>query len=131
MKNFIKNIFLLVVVLLLSYYTAPYFGSWYDKFSPQNSSSFLGIGKEISLFIVGLPFAYVFFTIFLFGVLSFGSKKKWIGILLIPPILFWLVLDSYHIYLPIILGIIAFVLAKLINLVISKFKRPNLPMVVK
>lgn len=131
MKNFVKNLILLIAVLILSYFTAPYFGAWYDKFSPQYSNSFLGTGKDLSLFVAGLPVAYVFFVSFIFEIFGSGNKKKWILWSLLPAALLWISIDLYYIYVPIILGVIAFLLAKLINLLISKFKHPNPPMVVK
>lgn len=131
MNNFIKNILLLVIVLVLSYFTADYFGSWYDKFSPQYSNSFLGTGKDLSLFIAGIPFAYVFFVTFIFTLFGFRSRKKWLIWLLIPPLLLWLSADRYFIYLPVILGLIAFGLTVLINLLISKLRHSNPPIVLK
>ena len=110
MNNFIKNILLLIVVLVLSYFTAEYFGGWYDLFSPQNDSLF-GAPKEITNVVVGIPFAYVFFVTFLFALLGFGNRKKWLAWLLLPALLLWISADRYFIYLPAILGLIAFGLA--------------------
>ncbi len=122
MNYFIKNVLLLVAVLILSYLTAPYFGSLYDKFSPQYNNSFLGTGKDLSIFIAGLPFAYVFFVPFLFELFGFGAKNKWIIWLLIPAVLLWISVDLYYIYLPIILCLIALLLAKLINFSFKKLR---------
>ncbi|HEY4515744.1 MAG TPA: hypothetical protein VJH67_00975 [Candidatus Paceibacterota bacterium] len=115
MKNFIKNIILLVVVLVLSYFTSEYFGKLYDYFSPLYDSSFFPIPKEGLITITGVPFAYVFFLILLFKLFAWGNKKKWIGWLLVPPLLFFGSGDIKHIYLPIILGLIAFYLGKLLQ----------------
>jgi len=123
MNKFLKNFLLLIAVFILSYLTAPYFGSFYDKFSLQYNNSFLGTGKDLSLFIAGLPVAYVFFVPFLYEIFGSGSKIKWILWLLLPPTLFWLSADRYYIYIPIILAIVAFFLAKLINFIISKLKK--------
>jgi hypothetical protein len=131
MNNFIKNIILLAAVLVLSYYTAPYFGALYDKFSPQYDGSFIGVPKSLAVFVAGLPVAYVFFVPFLLEIFGTGNKKKWIMWSLLPPALLWIFADVYYIYVPIILAVIAFALAKLINFVISKIKRPNPPMVIK
>jgi len=60
MNSIFKNIILLIVVLFLSYWTAPYFGSWYDKFSPQYDGSFLGLPRNYAIFVAGLPVAYAF-----------------------------------------------------------------------
>jgi len=104
MNKFIKNILLLVVVLALSYFTADYFGSWYDKFSPQYGGSWFNFPKSIAVFIAGI------FTLF-----GFGNRKKWLIWLLIPPLLLWISADRYYIYLPTILALIAFGLAILLR----------------
>jgi|SRR3989338_1323659 len=126
-----KNIVLFIVVLILSYFTASYFGSWYDNFSPQSDDSWFNLGKQELIFMVGLPFAYIFFTTLLFQTLASGNKTKWTIWLLVPAFFFFLSGDIQHIYLPVALAIIACVLAKLLNLLISKFKRPNTPMVIR
>lgn len=125
MNNAIKNILLLIVVLVLSYFVADYFGSWYDKFSPQYDNT-LGVGKDILKSLVGIPFAYIFFTIITFKLFGSGNKNKWTGWLLVLPFLFFASGDLKHIYLPIILALIAFGLAILIRKIfkISKYTEP-------
>ncbi len=116
--NFLKNIILLVVVLFLSYFTAEYFGSWYDKFSPQYSSFITSRGD--SIFVVGLLSAYVFFITSLFGILGYGNKKRWIFILLIPAALVFVLGDFAHIYLSVIVGLTGFFIGKLLSILVSK-----------
>ena len=106
MNNFIKNILLLVAVLVLSYFTASYFGGWYDKFSPLYDNT-LGLGKEFLRIIAGAPFAYIFFLILIFKLFGVSNKNKWIGWLLVPPFLFFASGDLKHIYLPIGLALIS------------------------
>ena len=115
MNDFIKNILLLGTVLVLSYFTAEYFGSWYDKFSPQYGGSWFNFSQSIAVFIAGIPFAYVFFVTFIFTLFGFGNRKKWLLWLLIPALILWLSADRYYIYLPIILGAFAFGLAMLLR----------------
>ena len=118
MNNLIKNILLLIVALVLSYFTAQYFGGWYDKFSPLYDNT-LGLGKEALKFITGIPFAYIFFTTLLFQSFGFGNRNKWTVWLLVPPFLFFASGDIQHIYLPIVLGLIAFGIAILIRKVLK------------
>jgi|SRR3989344_228175 len=115
MSNFIKNLVLLIVVLVLSYFTAEYFGYVYNTFSPLYDRSFFPISEEGLVVIAGIPFAYIFFTTLLFQSFGFGNRNKWTGWLLVPPFLFFASGDLRHIYLPIILGLIAFGLARLIQ----------------
>ncbi|KKQ78079.1 MAG: hypothetical protein A3A96_02715 [Candidatus Zambryskibacteria bacterium RIFCSPLOWO2_01_FULL_39_39] len=129
--NAFKNILLLATVLILSYLTASYFGSWYDNFSPQYDRSLIGLSREDLFSINGGPFAYTFFTVLLFPLFGFGNKNKWTIWLLVPALLFFGSGDIQHIYLPIILGLIALAVVKLVHVIISKLKHPNPPMVVK
>ena len=114
MNDVVKNILLLVIVLILSYFTAKYFGSWYDKFSPQYDNT-LGVGKALLKSLVGIPFAYIFFTTLLLQSFGFGNRNKWTLWFLAPALLFFASGDLKHIYLPIILALIAFGLATLIR----------------
>lgn len=111
MNNAIKNILLLVAVMVLSYFTATYFGTIYDFFSPQSDDSWFSFDKQALIFLAGLPFAYIFFIIILFKLFGSGNKNKWLGWLLVPPLLFFASGDLRHIYLPIILALIAWGLA--------------------
>jgi hypothetical protein len=131
MKNVIKNILLLVAVFIISHYTASYFGLIYNYFSPQHGSAFWGPDKFGAITFVGSFLAYVFLVPFIFEIFGAGKKRIWMLCLLLPLALFWISADRYYIYVPIVLGIIAFAFAKLINFIISKFKHPNPPMVVK
>lgn len=114
MNTFIKNILLFAVAIILSYFTAEYFGSWYDRFSPQYDNTF-GVGKDLLISLVGGPFAYVFFITLLLKLFGSGNQNKWTGWLLVPPFLFFASGDLKHIYLPIILALIAFGLAALLR----------------
>lgn len=126
----LKNLGLLLVVLVLSYLTAEYFGNWYDNFSPQYGSSFWGISRDASIEFTGSIVAYVFFTVFVYGLSGFKQNRIWISALLVPALILWFYADRYHIYLPIILGLIAFAIAKIINLIISKLRKTT-PQVVE
>lgn len=118
--KFLKNVILLGVVLILGYFTAEYFGGWYNKFAPLYDRSLIGLSTNDLIFVVGFPFAYVFFLTLIFQIFAWGNRVKWTLILLIPPTLLWILADIQHIYLPVILGLIAFGIAKLINLVVAK-----------
>ena len=129
--KFLKNVILLAVVLVLSYYTAGYFGYYYDKLAPGSLSGGW-IGSDASWqYIIGFPFAYILFTILGFQTLASGDRNKWTIWLLVPSLLFFGSGDIKHIYLPIILGLIALAVVKLVHVIISRLKRPNPPMVVK
>jgi hypothetical protein len=120
MKNFIKNILLLVITVGLSYYCAEFFGSWYDKFSPQYSTSWLSPGKQGLIFLVGFPFAYTFFLPLLFQLFGSENKKKWSMWLLVPPFILFGLGDLKHIYLPIIIVLLGYSLGYGIRKLLGK-----------
>ena len=122
MKYVFKNVGLIIIALVLSKITASFFGSVYHQFVPLNDGSLLGLGNEALEFIAGFPFAYIFFTILLLKVFAEGNKKKWTGWLVAPAALFFAMGDLKYIYLPIILGAIAWGLAKLVQKILVKIK---------
>ena len=115
MNHTIKNILLLVGVWVLSYFTANYFGSWYDHFSSLHDYSWFSLTKQELIFITGIPFAYAFFLTLLFQSFGFGNRNKWTGWLLTPALLFFASGDIQHIYLPIALALIAYGLAFIVR----------------
>lgn len=124
-----KNILFFILVLVLSLATAPYFGTWYDTISPQYGGWVTSKSDAVSF--AGFFVAYIFLIPFTLELFGNENRKKWILWSLLLPALLWIGADIEHIYLPIILGLIAFVLAKLVRLLISKIHRPNPPMVIK
>jgi len=120
--------------LLLSVIFSDFTGSMFEKLFHPNYGWWGG--PEL----VVIPFSYVFFIVLFFAI--WNHKKYYYPMLvfLSPVILLMLLTLLYGFNSSDILnlggvfvlpGIIAFALAKLINLIISKFKHPNPPMVVK
>jgi hypothetical protein len=126
MKNFGKNILLLIAVLALSYFTAPYFGSWYDKFSPLVDRSLFALNKIQLQFMTGLPFSFIFFLIIIFCSTTPVGHKKLVGWLLVPPFLFFGSGDITHIYLPILLALVAWGLATLLRKIFHRNVSPQI-----
>jgi len=124
-----KNIFLFIVVLVLSYFPASYIGEWYNQITPQYGSFF--VGSNDSMMFAGWLMSFGLFVPFVFGLFGFKKNKNIIAGLLILPTLLWLSSDPYHIYIPVAFGLAGFIIAKLINLIIFKFHRPNPPMIIK
>jgi hypothetical protein len=129
MKNFFKKIGILVVILVLSYLTAPYFGNWYNKFSPQYGGWLTSNEQAISF--AGFFIAYIFFIPLAYGLFGIIRNKYWMMGLLLPVVLLMFAADRPHFYIPVLLIIIALMLAWIVRLVIFKFRHPNPPMVVK
>lgn len=125
MNNFIKNILLLAVALVLSYLTAPYFGSIYNQMFPTElNSGWIGSSQSLE-FIRGISLSLIplltIFTIFIF-------KKKSSVLWLISPLLLWeIIVDVRHIYIPVTLALIALGLATFLRKIfkIGKFTEPS------
>jgi hypothetical protein len=118
-----KNILLFILVLTLSLATASYFGVLYDYFVPQSGASLLGVSKDTAVSTAGIFFAYMIILPFIFELFGLGNKNKWILILLAPVILFYISDNLNLVYIPILASFSAFILAKLINFIISKFRK--------
>lgn len=112
----LKNIFLFILVLLLTYITAMWFYIFYS-FLFNVGDSFV----DARIFI-GMPFSYIFFLAILFT--AFGDKHKywWMAILLFPAVFFEVYFDLFHIYFPIALGLLGWVAGLMIVWAIGKFK---------
>ncbi|MDP3793114.1 MAG: hypothetical protein Q8Q89_05330 [bacterium] len=122
LKTLIKNIAILFAVLVLAYFVAVYFGNFYVYFFPQSPSggSFFSAPKAVENFLLGFPLSYIFFLFLLFT--AFGGAKKywWIGILLIPAIIFEVYFDLSHIYFPILLALAGWLLGLLIHKIFAR-----------
>ena len=100
MKDILRNVIILIIVLVLSFRFSEAGGKIYDGlFGVDSFFSFNPIP------LIGLPLIYIFSVALLFT--AFGGAKKywWIGILLIPAAIFEIYFYFKHIYFPILLGI--------------------------
>ena len=120
MLNIFRNIILLISVLVLSYFTAPYFGYLYDVFDPQMGGAFWGLDKHGAVFFAGFIISYILFVPLIFELLGKMKKDWWAVGLLIPVLLFYLYANTFLIYFPILIAIIGYLLGKFINIVIRK-----------
>lgn len=102
----LKNIFILVIVLVLSWGLSPFIGELYDKtFLGPASGGFSTLDS-----LVGLPLAFIFLVPLLFTIFGDKHKKWWMIILLIPPAAFEFSVDLKHIYFPIALGLLGWLI---------------------
>ena len=110
MKSLIKNIAILIVVLVLAYFLSSYFGVLYENLVGSLRGSFVDLRS-----VFGFPLSYIFFLTLFFT--AFGGAKKywWIGILLIPAVIFEVYFDLAHLYFPIALGLIGWLLGFLVS----------------
>ena len=114
LRSLIKNCVILIVTIFVAYLLSYQGGEFYKQFFDAGSS-FIDATA-----LVGLPLTYIFFLVLLFT--AFGGKKKYwlIGILLIPAAVAEVYLDLEHIYFPIIIGLVGFLIGQGIKLIITK-----------
>lgn len=129
MNSLFKKILLFIVVLVLSYFAASPVGTWYDTISPQHGGWMVGGNQAV--FFAGMVVSYIFFIPFIYGLFGIKRNKNWIIWSILPAVLLMFGADKYHFYIPVLLIIGALALVWLIRFIISKFRRPNPPMVVK
>ena len=114
-----KKILLFLASLILSVLLAVFVGKLYFYLFPQ-LGSFLSIPANAGEFIVGIFLAYIFSLTLLFT--AFGGTKKywWIGIGLIPAVLFEVYFDLQHLYFPIAIGLIGWLVGRGLALLVEK-----------
>ncbi|TSC84862.1 MAG: hypothetical protein G01um101413_246 [Parcubacteria group bacterium Gr01-1014_13] len=114
-----KKILLFLASLILSVLIAELVGKFYFYLFPQ-VGSFISIPANAGKFIVGIFLAYIFFLTLLFT--AFGGAKKywWIAITLIPAALFEVYFDLQHIYFPMAIGLVAWLLGRGVALFTEK-----------
>lgn len=114
----LKNIFLLLVTVIVSMTIAVPVGDWYLGYI-KDYGSFID-----ARFFAGLPLAYIFFLFIIFTVFGGEGKGKywWMGVLALPALAFEVYFDLSHIYFPIILGVIGWVIGFGIQKLILKLK---------
>lgn len=92
LENLGEKMGLLVVTGLLSYFSSPLAGQIYEDF----------IGGTSSLIdaraLIGLPIAFIFFSMLLFSAFGGNGKYWWVGVLLVLPAAFVFYFDVEHIY---------------------------------
>ncbi len=108
--KFFRNIFILIIILILSYFFSSYFGVLFDKFYKITEEGFFSVPRETSMLLIGFILSYIFFSILLFTLFGGAKKYWWIGILLIPAAAFELSLDAKHIYFPLVLALLGWLI---------------------
>jgi len=127
MKSKLLKIFLIIVVIIVSYYLSGYFGYLYNLLPDTHNGAWIGSEKSWST-LLGLPLALIFFLVL--ASYKFVFEKKSSVLWLISPLLLLEVgADLSHIYFLIILILTGFLLNKLIRKIF--IRRSNPPMIVK
>jgi len=110
MKATALKVSLVLFAYFIAIFIAVYFGSLLNGLlSNVSGGSFIGDPDTLN-WLVGYPLAVIFLlTLFIH---LYGGKHAWLWILVgaSPAILFEIVLDPLHIYIPLILAAVAWVL---------------------
>lgn len=113
-----------LAIITLSYlgavFVAIYFGNFYEYLFPTaTSGGFIGDPDTIN-WIIGYPLAAIFIMTLLMHI--FGGKRVWLwNLLALSPAILFEFIDITHIYLPIILGAIAWILGVGTNKILRRF----------
>lgn len=120
MTKIVTRVSIMGLAYLLAYvFLARYFGSVYASYFPESiSSSF--VPSAIGAWVIGLPLAVIFTLVFLMH--AVGGQRVWLWtiVALVPAILFEILFDILHLYIPIILGLIAWGLGSLAHKALIK-----------
>ena len=87
----------MIAVLILSYFLAEFFGSFFLAAFPKEGGGWINFSNLV-IFLIGFPLAYLFFLFLLFTAFGNQHKKWWIGIASLPALAFLLYFDFSHIY---------------------------------
>ena len=124
-KEIIKNFALLLASVILSYIIAEYFYNQIYSliYGKSTGGGLFYVYEEAAKSIAVMVLNFIFFTSLNFT--AFGGPKKywWIGILLIPAIIFEVYFGLETIYIPITIGLIGWVIGFLVSKVLMKMKK--------
>ena len=120
MTTALVKLFLIALSYVIAVFAAVYFGLLYKYLFPYaTGGGFIGAPGTWE-WIIGFPLAIVF-TLTLLIHIHGGKRVWWWNIIaLIPAILFEVTIDPFHIYFPIILGLIAWRLGTLAHKTLTK-----------
>jgi len=125
----IKDVLVVIAILLLTYFTAEFFGMLYEQFFPGSigDGGIFLIGKDAGYSLAGLVPAYLFFTLLLLTIFA-GKEKYWItGVmcaLAVVAVVYLGLLEVMNLYFPITLAILGWLIGFGIQNLISRFKKP-------
>jgi len=112
----------IIIATGFAYYLAAPVQDFYCANMGQCTGGFFGFDLGI---LVWIAFLYIFFITMFLTVLGGRHQYWWIGIFLVPAILFELTIDPLHIFFPIILGLIAWGLGTMANKTLQKLAPPR------
>lgn len=110
-KSVMMNLVLLGIAIIFSYYFSGYlYDPIYSLIYAKSDGGFFAIYVQAAKFLAILIIAFIFSLLLIFTALGDSKKYWWIGVLLIPAVLFELYFDLEHIYIPIVVGLIGWVI---------------------
>lgn len=120
MNTMAIKLLLVVLAYILAIFVGVYFGVFYNYLFPSASGgSFIGDPDTLN-WLIGYPLAVLFLLTFLMYAQGRKHVWWWVGVAAAPAILFEILLDPLHVYIPMILGLIASWLGTLANKALLK-----------
>ena len=119
----LKNVGGYFIILMLSYFTASPLGKLLFPSAYSASFSSFAVPEYWYYFSIGAVLSYIFFLFLLFTAFGGPGKYLWSGLLSVPALAFSLYFDPLHIYFPIALGIIGWMIGIGIAKIIHYYKK--------
>ncbi len=121
-KKFV-NPFLVLLSIILSYYSGYFIGRLYIYLFPGVGGGLYSVPTDAAAFFVGWPLQFIFLITLLFTIFGGSKKKWWIGILLAPITTFWIIADPISIFSPVAVGLVGWGLGVGVERVIKLMKK--------
>lgn len=119
----LKNVVLYLVVLVMAFLFANPLGKLFFASNYQISFSSFIVSEYWYYFFDWIFLSYSFFLFFIFTTFSSGKGKYWwMGVLVLPALAFEVYFDLSHIYFPIALGLLGWLIGLGIQRLIAKLK---------
>lgn len=115
MKISTVRLITIIVAYVLAYYVGIFFGMGYGLIFPKSLGGGSLIPLDATQWFRGIPLSLIFFVVFSLNFLGGRNKWWWVSVALVPAILFEVLIDPLHLYVPIILGVIAWWLGTMAN----------------
>ena len=117
----VTRLTLIVLSFVLAYYLSWLFGALYLSIFSDIIGGTGFFPADAARSLIGAAAALI--TLVIFSITTVGGRNMywWIGIALIPAILFEALIDPLHIYFPIFLGLITWSLARIAHKALNKF----------
>lgn len=119
----ITNLALLCLAIFFSYlFAGRFYDSIYSFIYGSSAGGLFIVYEKVAEFLTVLVLSSIFFISLIFTAFGDSTKYWWVGILLIPAVAFELYFDLEHIYIPIAIGLIGWIIGFIVSKIVAKLK---------